>query len=47
MAIKILQEKTKSFESELSNRNLEISRFRHQSPINSFGGSNEEYKKHN
>ena len=38
--IKILQEKTKSFESELSNRNLEISRFRHQSPINVFGSGN-------
>ena len=41
--IRILSDKVRSLEHELSNRNLEISRFRHQPGTNSF--SNEESKK--
>ena len=41
--IRILNDKVRSLEHELSNRNLEISRFRHQSSTTSLG--NEESKK--
>ena len=42
-AVRILQDKARSLEHELSNRNLEISRFRHQN--NSSSPSNDEVRK--
>lgn len=45
--LKLLNDKIKALETELSSRNFEISRFRVQSPTNSFNPSNEETKRFN